>query len=78
MKLYEANLNPYTLNPITYNHEATSKTFASDARLAFLFEKHSKAYTSYDDASIAEEKVNIAQKVLQRVQLCWTAGRAGA
>ena len=51
---------------------------AFGARVIFLFEKQSKAYTQYDAESIAEEKFAIAQKQLQSSQLSWTAGSSGA
>jgi hypothetical protein len=46
--------------------------------MIFFFEKRKKPYIMYGDMSIAEEKIIIAQKVLQRRQLCWMAGRIGA
>jgi len=40
------------------------KTIAFGARMTFIFEKYSKPYDWYGDASITEEKVIIAQKTL--------------
>lgn len=48
-----------------------------DARLIFSLGSLNKAYTRYDEVSIAEEKVDIARKILQRKQLGCLAGRIG-
>jgi len=45
--------------------------------MAFLLEKRSKPYFVYGNASIAEEKVVIAQKRPRRSHLRWVAGRRG-
>jgi len=52
-------------------------TLAFGDRVAFFCEKQTKPYTKYGAGSIAGEKVAISQKAFQRVQLCWTAGKAG-
>lgn len=51
--------------------------FRFEIRLAFFFEKRSQRYQKYLEVSIAEEKADITQKILQCGQLCWTAGRIG-
>ena len=45
--------------------------------ITFLFEKRKKAYSIYDDLSIAEEKVIVNRKTIQRTWLCQAAGRVG-
>jgi hypothetical protein len=52
-------------------------SFTFGDKIAFLFEKRIKTYDWYGDVSIAEEKVIIAQKILQCGQLCCSAGRIG-
>jgi hypothetical protein len=51
---------------------------AFGARLAFLFEKRTKPYIRYGAGSIAEEKVDIAQKTFWRLLQYNKAERVGA
>lgn len=53
------------------------KSNAFEDKMAFLYEKLSKAYQVYDEVSIAVKKGILTQKTFQSSQLCWVAGKVG-
>lgn len=53
-------------------------SFAFGIRITFVLMKAERGVLVYVKVSISEKKVILSQKVFQRNQLGWLAGKAGA